>query len=92
MKYIMFEIEMEELKRFVPIIFPKLMVHKIVAQGFIPILRKHNWAGKIRSAGELHYDQFGDVICSGGSETLNTIYHEDDAKIISTYDYTFGII
>jgi len=93
MKYIMFEIEDSGAKVAVPIIFPKTLVHRLMAQSVIKCLRSHcNIDTKItvRSAGDV---KFSGVVCNGGSETLNNIKAKpDDANIIESHDYTYGVL
>jgi hypothetical protein len=81
MKYIMFEIIGEPMKRFVPIIFPNLLVHKLVEQDIIRTLKRHNWNATVRSAGQIDLDSGK---CFGESETLKVKFHKDDSKIINT--------
>ena len=76
--------------RFVPVIFPDALVHDIVAKAFIGALRKHGWTGcKVESAGEI---DMAAIQTFGSSETLGVEAREEDAEIITTYDYTHGVV
>lgn len=95
MKYIMLQTtpQNEQEKRFIPIIFPKELVHAHVAMAIIAVL-KHQGIGPVavRSAGEVTLSITpGDVICEGNSSTLARVAHEDDANIIRLCDYHCGM-
>lgn len=76
-------------RRVVPVIFPDALCHDIVAKAFAQALEEHNWRPvEVVSAGEILMSVH-DV--EGDSETLKTKSREQDADIISNYNYTHGI-
>ncbi len=90
MKYIMIEVT-EPVLQLIPIIFPDILVHKMMARVVIGILhRNHDFSGcSVRSAGTIN---IATGHCYGGSEALGVTAHNDDARIIATYQYTHGIL
>lgn len=90
MKYVMFEVINDDIKQFVPVVFPNLFVHSIMADYFGVALREHGLNVKVRSAGEVRLGSR--VRCSGSSSTLDVSSHADDAMIIETFDYAFGFV
>lgn len=91
MKYIIFQSD-APIFRLLPIIFPKYLVHADVAKYFEHLLRRSGIDNaKLYSAGECNLFG-GKVTCSGRSETLNINSQPDDDIVISTYNYTGGIV
>lgn len=92
MKYIVLRTEVGGLSRDIPVIFPDMMVHSIVADSFITACRLH-WAKmkiSILSAGE--YSVMSKE-CFGKSESLHVESRgEEDTRLIKMYDYTHGLI
>ena len=90
MKYIMFEHEIEGQKQLIPIIFPKQLVHELVARHMNVCFARHGFQTKPVSAGEVSV--FGTKLtCTGYSETLKLESKPTDAAVIHNYDYMFGI-
>ena len=90
MKYICFETTLGGEKQKIPIIFPKQLVHALVAEALIPCLIKHGYQIEPVSAGEVNI--FGtEVTCYGKSETLKLHSDPRDAAIIHNHDYCFGL-
>lgn len=91
MKYVMFEIDFAGTKKRVPVMFPDMVVHSLMAEGFADVLIKHGWKDvKVVSAGEctVYVDNIG-----GKSDTLGVASAgADDAVTINTYDYLHGLI
>lgn len=71
MKYIVFETipEGDELKRTIPVVFPKEMVHSIVSN-VIVLMYHHSHKTRIKPVGAGEYCLFKRT-CSGGSSTLD---------------------
>lgn len=96
MKYVMIEVPAhgELPARRVPVIFPDMLVHADVAHAMELVVKstlapKAKIKVKTTSAGECRLD---DVVCHGGSETLNVDSRERlDARVIEMYDYLHGI-
>ncbi len=97
MKYLVFEVHHEHVITEVPVIFPKLMVHAMMAQFLNVALSRHypNCAIKPISAGEVIWQRssLGDLVtCSGHSETMKLVSRGDrDSALISGIDYSAGI-
>ncbi len=94
MKYVMFETtpQNDGEPRFIPVIFPKELVHAEVAAAIGHVLKRQGVGPFcVRSAGEvtLSLDD-GAVRCGGESETLKAKSHADDADIIQMHDYCHG--
>lgn len=85
MKYILFQLG----DQLIPVLFPDQMVHRDMAhaiQGW-PFLRMKD--ATIVSAGTV-----SGVTCSmtsDESKTLNVVARDEDATVINTYDYCFGL-
>jgi len=90
MKYIMFRTQIGSEEQLIPVIFPKQLVHKLVASAMVPCLRWHGLEAEPASAGEVTI--FGaEVSCHGQSETLKLQSRPEDAAVIHNHDYLFGI-
>jgi hypothetical protein len=90
MKYIMFKTTLGGEDQLIPVIFPKQLVHALVAEALIPCLIKHGYPIEIASAGEVTI--FGtEITCHGKSETLKLHADPRDAAVIHNHDYCFGI-
>jgi hypothetical protein len=94
-KYIMFELTLDGVTRYVPVIFPDILVHADVAKrvGACEPLRGK---AKVRSAGSIQWeaDQWqmpARVVCSGSSETLDVTADPNDGRIIENYPHLHGI-
>ena len=95
MKYIMIETmpQNDSEKRFIPIIFPKELVHAEMAKAVGHLLARQGIRSScVRSAGQvkLTYER-GSVTCYGESETCKVKSHESDADIIRLIDYHHSI-
>lgn len=90
MKYVMLaqQLSGQGLTQFVPIIFPKQLVHAEVAKAILPLLNKATTV----SAGEVNFLADGTVHCYGYSKTLGLGPRPDDALVISAIDYSWGFI
>lgn len=92
MKYVMFKCTTPEgIVQHVPIVFPAMMVHKMVAGQIASLLRnKHGFAKvQVVSAGDI---LLGEVTCSGDSETLKLSSNgRVDEAIIDAYPYFHGM-
>ncbi len=94
MKYVMFRLTHKEsgIYKLVPVIFPTLLVHASVAHANLALLmqdfpRFDVW---VDSAGFVNLE---DAHCFGESETLNKKTDgERDSLVISTYNYTHGMV
>lgn len=87
MKYIMFEIEMGEITKKIPIIFPPELVHAGVAKYMGNLISRTIIPPKVISAGTC------DIIecnCYGESETLKLRAGKADTRTIECYDYFHG--
>jgi hypothetical protein len=92
MKYVMFEVEMGNLTRRIPFIFPNSLIHKDIAEFGIRVLTKPEYKFDeviVISAG--NYDMIS-RIASGSSETLHMQALPEDSKTITEYDYSHGIV
>jgi hypothetical protein len=92
MKYIMFEVDSNDVLIKVPVIFPAMLVHADVARAVEPIIRKaYRSKYKVRtvSAGEVSSLDTGSAY--GRSETLKLTSHVNDGSIIAMYDYNHGV-
>ena len=88
MKYIIIEEQIGDIKRETPIIFPDHLVHSDVVKHILPIMQGINC--KVVSAGTI---DFGSIIVSGRSETLNINSRGYlDELLIDTYNYFHGIV
>ena len=89
MKYIMVQVE-KPVRRVIPIIFPNEIVHKLMADAAIGMLRDHHRLNKCKvvGAGEIH---IGGVNCGGKSESLKVRSKKSDAQTILGIDYFCGI-
>lgn len=93
MKYIMVQHDIGNgVIQKLPIIFPKQLVHRFMAQAIVPYLRhRHGFDNvEVVSAGECNLVG-ACVVCSGESETLKLKAAPGDADIIMTFDYTQGL-
>jgi hypothetical protein len=86
MKYIMYEQDLGDIKRKVPIIFPDSFVHRDINQ----MIKAHpNYRDlKPVSAGQCVIDCSGTF---GDSETMNLESKKDDKEVIMAYDYLHGL-
>jgi hypothetical protein len=95
MKYIMIETtpQNDSERRFIPVIFPKELVHSEVAKAIGLVLARQGIGPScIRSAGEVTFPiSPGDVVCDGGNETLRVTSHIDDTDIVRLIDYHHGL-
>ena len=89
MKYVMFEVVGRGLKQYIPIIFPKFLVHSLMADYMRVALAEHEMTCRPRSAGDVRFGIH--VTCYGHSSTLDLWPHEDDASIIEHFDYMHGL-
>lgn len=90
MKYVMFEQDMGQVKRKIPILFPTHLVHRDIAELVEKIMReKYKWNIKLVSAGEFNYV---DGTTYGKSTTLNMASNPDDGPVIQMYDYMHGVV
>jgi hypothetical protein len=91
MKYICFETTLGGEKQKIPIIFPKQLVHAMVAEAMIPCFAAHGLGILLPvSAGEVTI--FGtEITCHGKSETLKLHADPRDAATIHNHDYCFGL-
>jgi hypothetical protein len=92
-KYIMFEVESNDIVIKVPVIFPAMLVHADVARVMEPVIRKtYQDKRKVRavSAGEVSPLDMGATY--GKSDTLGLESHEHDGSTIAMYDYHHGVI
>lgn len=89
MKYIMLEIDLGDVTKNMPFIFPNELCHKDVAKSVIHLAAmKASWSVKVVSAGYIN----GMGMCHGKSTTLNIGSRDEDTHIIKTYDYTHGYL
>ncbi len=95
MKYIMIETtpQNDQEKRFIPIIFPKELVHAEMAKAIGHVLARQGIGPCcVRSAGEVATPfEPGTMVCHGESETLAVKAHPDDTDIVRLIDYHHGI-
>lgn len=90
MKYIMLKVDLPEIAKLVPIIFPDFMVHEDVAAVIGVVLEdRHKLTATVHSAGDITFEY---PMCSGRSETLGLDASNSDSAIISTYDYFGGLV
>jgi hypothetical protein len=91
MKYVMFRVDYPIVQRRIPVIFPSLLVHKIVAKRVDVALREHFrdavvWAESAGEIGALLVDGVG-----GRSSTMNLESRDRDKGIINGFPYLHGI-
>ena len=95
MKYIMIETTPQNVsdKRFIPILFPKELVHAEVGKAIQHVLaRQGTRPTRVRSAGQVETPfASGTMSCYGGSETCNVESHPDDTDIVRLIDYHHGL-
>lgn len=84
MKYIMYEKEINELKRKIPIIFPSELVHIQVAKALKDLVGTSIIVG----AGDFNLLT---LECTGKSTTLGIGSKEGDSSIIKNYEYSHGL-
>lgn len=92
MKYIMFRCKSYDgMQIDVPVIFPKMLVHKLVAGQLASMLRnQHNYEEvRVVGAGETNIHCFS---CSGKSETIGVEARPQDRDVIDGYDHHCGIV
>lgn len=90
LKYIMFECRTDDSKRHVPVIFPEVLTHALMAEALLEYSVEPLFArAKVRSAGFVTVSPL--LHCHGESESLHVRAHPDDERIISTYEYLHGI-
>jgi hypothetical protein len=87
MKYIVFAREINTLVVHTPVIFPSMLVHKMVADDLLAGTMK-GW--RVDSAGEI--SPLG-MECHGESDTLNVASKpERDTRLILMNDYNAGLV
>jgi hypothetical protein len=86
----MFKITLGTVERKIPIVFPNLMVHKIVAAVSYPLLQEHWPKAKIELASAGDFNMI-DGECSGRSESLGIESQPEDGHVIMNHDYFHGI-
>jgi len=85
-KYVMFKLEDG---RELPVVFPKEMVHSLVAGAVVHMLRRHHKVTATPvSAGDCSFHAFS---CTGESTTLRLKAREDDRDEINQIDYSNGM-
>jgi hypothetical protein len=92
MKYIMFRCTSYDGSKIeIPIIFPKMLVHRLVAGQLASMLRnQHNYEEvKVVSAGETNIHCFS---CSGKSESLEVEARPQDREMIDQHEFHNGIL
>jgi hypothetical protein len=88
LKYIMLHLH-EPIERFVPILFPDIIVHSLMAEAMRHYADKGFDTAQIRSAGIFNtYTEKA----YGSSASLLLSSHEDDSRIIANYEYEHGIV
>lgn len=88
-KYIVMRTTVGGCTRDIPIIFPDILVHALVANALIEMKEGQLARATIVSAGSL---QMSDVEAFGRSTSLKVISREEDSNLINTYPYTHGIV
>lgn len=92
MKYIMIEVDIDGQKMLIPIIFPKAMIHSLVARSIQHMIgMKHKEWGDTRvvSAGELILRSA--PVTQGESETLKLRAKKEDGQTIFQHPYLHGL-
>jgi hypothetical protein len=95
MKYIMIETtpQNDQERRFIPVIFPKELVHSEMAKAVgLMLARQGIGPCRIRSAGQVNTPfEPGTMQCYGESGTLYVKAHPDDTDIVRLIDYHHGL-
>lgn len=92
MKYIVIQTRNSERQREIPIIFPKMLIHRDVYEHIARNIKfNHGELGEVKciSAG---FFTFHPLECFGESESLGVKSRLEDIELIKTHDYTHGII
>ncbi len=90
MKYIMLQIELDGLKMNLPIIFPKVLVHKDMVFRIQHLLgAEHRWDSEVVSAGFINMFT---LECHGRSESLDIDSRKEDTEIIKRYECEHGLV
>lgn len=92
MKYVVFEVKIDDMIRRIPIIFPNGLVHSMVAEALTKYKDDHGDLvidGKPVSAGECVVDVES---THGSSITLKLEADAEDRLLINYIDYTTGIV
>jgi hypothetical protein len=88
MKYIMFEVGVEDKYR-VPIIFSERLLHSAVAAALFPLMKTLGHVAAV-SAGETEGLHIDDV--KGTSSSMQRQSYPEDAETINNYDRFGGIV
>ena len=90
-KYVMFGVETRTIARSVPVIFPDLLVHSVVAAAMRVVLCDAHPGARVRvlSAGSVEGLDVDSV--SGASETLGAEACAEDATVINMLPYLHGV-
>lgn len=95
MKYLILKVQLgsANVPRHIPIIFPDLLVHKLVFDNTkMMLLREHNAQSVEAYSGGFVNSMDLDVSCHGESESLGVKAKEGDADIIRSFDYRHGVM
>lgn len=95
LKYVMFAYTTGEVQRLYPVIFPEQMVHALIAEAQRAYRHgsKTNWVRATPVSAGFVTQEIGSSkwACYGESESLKMKAHPEDAHIMNSFSYLFGV-